>query len=113
MPFLKGRTKTGGRPPGKQNRFTGLMKEAVQVAYNGLGGHAGFTAWAEANPTEFYKIAARLIPVEHRKDEEDRTINIIIERLEPQQQPVVNPPLPVAGALVDHSHDRGEGHAHG
>lgn len=101
MPFLKGRAKTGGRAPGKQNRFTGLMKEAIQVAYNGLGGHAGFTAWAVANPSDFYKIAARLIPVEHRHEEQDDKVTIIIHKLTPP--PDATPPVTVAGTLIDHS----------
>lgn len=55
------------------------MREAVQVAYNDMGGHEAFTAWAKKNPTEYYKIASRLIPLEIRETT-DTTINIIINR---------------------------------
>lgn len=79
MPFQQGRQKTGGRKLGVANRLTGTFRDAVQVAYNDVGGHEAFTAWAKANPTEFYRIASRLIPVEVRKTE-DTTINVIIQR---------------------------------
>ncbi len=79
MPFQAGKTKTGGRRVGVSNRLTGAFREAVLHVYSGLGGHAAFLEWARQNPSEYYKIAARLIPVELRH-EEDRTINVIINR---------------------------------
>lgn len=56
--------KTGGRQAGTPNRITRAFREAVQVAYDAIGGDEAFAAWARANPTEFYRIAARLIPAE-------------------------------------------------
>ncbi len=88
MPFQPGKSKTGGRQSGTPNRFTGQFREAVQVVYDGLGGHAAFLAWARENPTEYYRIAARLIPAELRS-EEDRTINVIIEPSPSRKQPVM------------------------
>jgi len=77
MPFEKGRTKTGGRQLNTPNRLTGAFREAVHAVYNGLGGHAAFLRWAIENPSDFYKIAARLIPTEiHHK--EDNNIRVII-----------------------------------
>lgn len=52
------------RPKGVPNKLTTVFKEAVMIAYQGIGGDTAFTAWAGANPTEFYKIASRLIPQE-------------------------------------------------
>lgn len=95
MPFQPGKPKTGGRHSGTPNRLTGAFREAVLHVYNGLGGHAAFLAWARENPTEYYRIAARLIPVELRS-EEDRTVTIIINR-----QPV--PPAMIQPTLEDHS----------
>jgi hypothetical protein len=77
MPFTPGKPKTGGRQPGTPNRLTGAFKEAVQIVYNGLGGHEAFLEWARENPTEYYKIASRLIPGELRQDE-DRKVEVII-----------------------------------
>jgi hypothetical protein len=79
MPFERGRQKTGGRPVGKTNRFTGLFREAVEVVYNGLGGHAAFLQWAKDNPTEYYRIASRLIPGEMR-EESGNSITVIVQR---------------------------------
>lgn len=76
--FQPGKPKTGGRQPGTPNQLTGAFREAVLHVYNGLGGHAAFLAWARENQTDFYRIAARLIPAELRS-EEDRTVTVIIE----------------------------------
>lgn len=56
-----------GRPKGVKNKTTLAMKEAISSVYADLqadagGDHAHFKGWAQLNPTEFYKIAARLIP---------------------------------------------------
>jgi hypothetical protein len=53
-----------GRPKGATNKLTRAFKEAVLNVYNGLGGDPAMLEWARKNPTEFYKIAARLIPHE-------------------------------------------------
>lgn len=79
MAFERGREKTGGREAGTPNRITGAFREAVQTVYDGLGGHAAFLEWAKDNPTEYYRIAARLIPLEIR-DQSDRTVTIIVNR---------------------------------
>ena len=56
--------KTGGRKKGSLNRITKSFKDAVRTVYEDIGGHEAFAAWARENPTEFYRIAARLIPTE-------------------------------------------------
>lgn len=67
MAFQKGQ---GGRPKGAKNRSTQAMREAWLATFRSLkyggkkGGTAALTAWAQDNPTEFYKLAARLIPQE-------------------------------------------------
>lgn len=77
-----GRRPGAGRPLGSPNRLTGAFREAVQVVYNDLGGHAAFLQWARDNPSDFYKIAARLIPTEiHHK--EDNNIRVIIAPVSP------------------------------
>jgi len=59
------RTPGSGRPKGQPNKLTRSAREAYQAAFEGIGGVPTFQAWAEANLTEFYKLHARLIPVEH------------------------------------------------
>jgi len=80
MPFEPGRAKTGGRQAGTPNRLTGLFREAVLHVYQGLGGHAAFLHWARKNPTEFYRIAARLIPGEMREESPDNRLTVIVNR---------------------------------
>lgn len=86
MPFQPGKPKTGGRQSGTPNRLTGAFREAVLNVYNNLGGHAAFLAWARENPTEYYRIAARLIPVELRQ-EVDTKVTVILHK--PQNAPVM------------------------
>lgn len=58
--------KTGGRVAGTQNRVTTSMKQAVQNTLEWLQSQpkSNMRDWAVENPTEFYKIAAKLIPTE-------------------------------------------------
>jgi hypothetical protein len=53
-----------GRKKGVPNRLTTAAREAFQMAFEGLGGVPALTQWAQENPTDFYKLFARLIPVE-------------------------------------------------
>lgn len=53
-----------GRPKGSLNKTTKAFKEAVLKVYQDIGGDEHFAKWARDNPTEFYKICARMIPQE-------------------------------------------------
>ena len=55
-----------GRKPGTRNSLTNSVKTALELAFNALQADPdhNLTAWAKREPTEFYKIAARLIPQE-------------------------------------------------
>jgi hypothetical protein len=65
MPFEKG-NKVGGRTKGATNKLTRSVREAFEAAFNGLQDDKehNLTAWAKENPTEFYKLASKLIPTE-------------------------------------------------
>jgi len=54
-----------GRKAGVPNKVTASAREAFALAFDESGGFAELTAWAKVNRTEFYKLYARLIPVEH------------------------------------------------
>src|SRR5215475_8673140 len=71
--------KVGGRRKGTPNRLTGTFREAVLLAYEIIGGHEAFSKWAAENPTEFYRIAARLIPTEV-KCSDGEGLTIIVDR---------------------------------
>ena len=87
MSFTPGKPKTGRRQPGTPNRLTGAFREAVLHVYRGLGGHTAFLAWARENQTEYYKIAARLIPAEMREDGSGKVVTVVIA---PCSQPVLD-----------------------
>lgn len=56
-----------GRPKGVPNKVSTSMKQAIADAFEQLGGTNRMVQWAMEDPkhlTEFYKLAARLIPVE-------------------------------------------------
>lgn len=64
MPAHKGHKKYGGREKGTPNKHNVMAREAFQLAFEGLNGVDGLIAWAQKNPTDFYKLYGRLIPVE-------------------------------------------------
>jgi hypothetical protein len=61
MGFTKGNK---GKPKGATNKLTKSVKEAFEIAFNELQGdsEANLANWAKENTTEFYKLAAKLIP---------------------------------------------------
>ena len=77
--FTKGMTKTGGRQKGTPNKLTTTFREAVLLTYHNIGGHEAFSNWAAKNRTEFYRIAARLIPAEINDSDGDR-VTVIVNR---------------------------------
>jgi len=70
--------KTGGRQVGTPNKVTTIFKDAVRTVYEDIGGHAAFANWAKEHLTDFYRIAARLIPTETAsKEDTNLTIEIV------------------------------------
>lgn len=52
----------GGRQKGTPNKLTKAAREVYEEAFEKLGGVPALVTWGKENPTEFYKIHARLIP---------------------------------------------------
>ncbi len=69
--MAKGKKTGGGTRLGKPNKLTMAAKEAFQYAFDGIGGQDALAAWGRDNQTEFYKLFARLIPVQ-----QDTTMHI-------------------------------------
>jgi hypothetical protein len=67
-----------GRPAGSKNKITVAAKEAFAAAFREIGGVRALSKWARRNPDEFYKLYAKLIPVELRGGGEDGAIQIVI-----------------------------------
>lgn len=90
--------KTGGRSVGTPNKITRAFREAVQTVYARIGGDKAFAAWAQANPSQFYMTAARLIPQELRHagdDGQPLTVEILrygSQVLEGESTPVLPKP---------------------
>lgn len=63
VPFEKGNS---GRPKGSKNRNTTLIRDVFAQVFDELQGDpkASLKVWAKANPTEFYKLSAKLIPIQ-------------------------------------------------
>ena len=78
-PFKPGE---GGRPPGVQNKLTRTVKETVLAVFNELqeDPKVKLSAWAKHEPTEFYKIAAKLIPTEVQAKVQGTVNNFIIDK---------------------------------
>lgn len=53
-----------GRPKGTPNKSTAAVKEALALAFQGLGGVARLQSWADENPTEFFKLWSKMLPAE-------------------------------------------------
>lgn len=64
MPGSKPGERRGGRQPGTPNKLTANAREAFQSAFDSIGGPDRLAGWARENETEFYKLFARLIPVQ-------------------------------------------------
>lgn len=86
-----------GRKRGIPNKTTAVIKDAIAMVYARLQdrhenareeAHAHFLDWAEQNPTEFYKIAAKLIPLQVAGN---IGIDAKVTRLETV---IVRPPVP-------------------
>jgi len=85
--------KTGGRQVGTPNKVTSAFKDAIRFVYQDIGGHTAFAEWAKENPTEFYRIAARLIPTEMAS--QGTNLNVIINRFPSQTEDALLPTTPV------------------
>lgn len=63
-PKGKPRPPGAGRRTGTPNKLTTAAKEAFQIAFDKLKGVDGLVAWAKDNPTDFYKLYGKLIPID-------------------------------------------------
>lgn len=53
-----------GRKKGVPNKTTASVKQALTIAFEGIGGVSKLQAWATEHPTEFYGLWAKLLPKE-------------------------------------------------
>lgn len=60
--------KTGGRKAGTPNKTTAAVKEAMSLAFEGIGGVPALQAWAAKNPDLFYPLWTKLLPIETKNE---------------------------------------------
>lgn len=62
-----------GKPKGALNKSTRIVKDVFADVFNKLqkDKKANLLKWAKANPTEFYKLSSKLIPVQLTGDPEN------------------------------------------
>lgn len=59
-----GTPKTGGRKAGTPNVLTVRAKDALELAFDGLGGVPALIEFGRQYPQDFYKLWVRLLPAE-------------------------------------------------
>lgn len=58
----KGRPKTGGRTKGTPNKLTRTVKEAIEIAFDKVGGPEYLARMAEEQPAAFMTLLGKVIP---------------------------------------------------
>jgi hypothetical protein len=64
----KGTPKTGGRKKGTPNKITSSVRQMFKECFEEMGGVETMLNWAMKNKTVFYKLYARLLPIEVKTD---------------------------------------------
>ncbi len=78
----KGHTNNpNGRPKGTPNKVTKSVREHFATAFDLLQDDdtVNLTAWGKANPTEFYRLASKLIPLQVANDPDNPMPTTIIQ----------------------------------
>ena len=75
MSAPKAHPEWGGRQRGTASKVTSSAREAIELAFEGLGGVATLTAWAKENQTDFFtRIWPKLLPLQISGDPENPLI---------------------------------------
>jgi hypothetical protein len=77
MPAHGGKRPGAGRKAGTPNKLNAQAKENLAEAFRRIGGVKTLAKWAEDNQTEFFKLYARLLPVEGPGDSGEHTLQIV------------------------------------
>ena len=81
----KGHTNNpNGRPKGSVNKATKTVREHFAHAFNLLqeDDTVNLTSWGKANPTEFYRLASKLIPMQVANDPENPIGGVYIQLIQ-------------------------------
>jgi hypothetical protein len=78
-----------GRPKGSLNKSTVAVKEALSEAFEGIGGVESLKHWAGENPTAFYQLWGKMLPLQVAGDEQNPLTvvqKVILEPLSDDRQ---------------------------
>jgi hypothetical protein len=86
------RKRTGGRQRGTPNRVTRAIREHFAEAFELLQEDktVNLVSWAKANPTEFYRLASKLIPLQLETEMESKPQSIIQIIPDPLSAPITD-----------------------
>lgn len=75
------------RPKGSKNKAQACARENVVCVFNRIGGTAYMAKWALDNPSDFFKIYARLVPQELKAsiDPDANTVKVEVSFVDPPQ----------------------------
>ncbi len=54
----------GGRKPNSPNKKTAAVKDALELAFDGLGGVKALQKWGKDNPSSFYALWIKMLPAQ-------------------------------------------------
>jgi hypothetical protein len=82
----------GGRQRGTPNRVTRAIREHFAEAFELLQEDktVNLVSWAKANPTEFYRLASKLIPLQLETETQQATQTIIQIFPDPYSAPITD-----------------------
>lgn len=88
MPFTPGNKLSQGRPKGSANKTTMAAKEAIQAAFDAMGGTDALVRWAkkEKNQSLFYSsVYPKLLPLDlkHSGDIISRVVQVELPKKTP------------------------------
>lgn len=88
-PFQKGNT---GKPKGAVNKTTRLVKDVFAQVFDDLqkDKKANLLQWAKENPTEFYKLSSKLIPIQLTGQDGKSIAFQITYNYQPGNKPLAN-----------------------
>lgn len=97
-----GTPKTGGRKAGTPNVITVKAKDALEMAFEGLGGVPALIEFGRQYPQDFYKLWVRLLPAEIALASPDnKSISISIGYVDPPEWATTPAPCKQAIDLIE------------
>jgi hypothetical protein len=83
MAAPKGHPRWGGRQRGTPNKVTAAAREAIELAFDNIGGVPALTEWAKQNQDAFYtRVWPRILPHQFAGHDAE-PITVVIRKFAP------------------------------